>query len=124
MAKRFLYSDGKYDYYSDSGYNSDYDHRDYRDVREYRDSGAYDEADYEYENEKGVPVKRNITRDADIPRRRENRYDIDEYGRRVYYDDDLSHEQRARAAVNGRIRSGIIGDNNVVRSAPVARSVH
>ena len=137
MAKRFLYSDGKYDYYSDNDSRySDYDHRDYRDgrdyrdAREYRDSGAYDEADYEYENEKGVPVKRNITRDADLPRRRESRFDLDEYGRRVYYDDDLSHEQRARAAVNGRIRSGIerrvIGEDNVVRSTTspvVSRSV-
>jgi len=73
-------------------------------------------------------VKRNVTREVDIPRRR-YRYE-DERGRRIAheYDDDLSHEQRARAAVSGRVRSGIartaIGDDNTVRGPAVSRSVH
>jgi hypothetical protein len=38
-----------------------------------KESGSFDEADYEYDNEKGVPVKRNIDRESDASIRR-NRY--------------------------------------------------
>ena len=125
-----MYTDGKYDYYSDGVYGDEDYRGDYLDDAQSRyfreDSGAFDTADYDYENvnDKGIPVKRNIARDIDNPRRRFR--NEDERGRRITYDDDLSHEQRARAAVSGRIRSRkIIGEDNIVRSAPmVTRSVH
>lgn len=59
-----MYTDGKYDYYSDGYYRDDqyYDDDYFRYYRE--DSGAFDSADYDYDkvNDKGVPQKRNVKR--------------------------------------------------------------